>query len=76
MLKTIMSSRYIRHSWDVNPASTHSMSLWNVAGALVSPNGITLNSKCPLGVEKAVFALASVVSSTCQYPDARSRVVK
>ena len=70
MLKTIMSSKYIRQSWDVNPASTHSMSLWNVGGALVSPKGIT---KCPLGVEKAVFALASAVSSTCQYPDARSR---
>ena len=53
--------------------STHSISLWKVAGAFVKPNGITLN---PLGVENAVFSLESSSSSTCQYPEAKSNVVK
>ena len=52
------------------------MSRWKVAGAFVSPNGITLNSKCPSGVEKAVVSFAVSSSSTCQYPEAMSSVVK
>ena len=43
-----------------------------MAGVLVNLNGITLNLK----VEKAVFSLSEDSNSTCQYPDARSRVVK
>ena len=57
------------------PAKTHCSRLWKVAGAFVNPKDITLNSKCPLGVENAVFPLSSGATSTCKYLDVRSRAV-
>jgi len=47
-----------------------------VAGAFVSPNGITLNSYNPSIVMKAVLERSSGLISTCQYPDAKSNVEK
>ena len=45
LLNTTISSKYIRHYSSVNAANTHSINHWNVTGALVRPNGITLNLK-------------------------------
>lgn len=67
-----MSSRYTRQVVHGKPYRTDSMSLSNVAGALHKPKGITVNCHKPSPVEKAVFSLASLSSSTCQYPLLRS----
>ena len=58
LLNTMMSSMCMRHCVPVNPASTQPIKCWNVAGALVSPKGIALNSKYPFGEENAVFSLS------------------
>ena len=76
LLNTTMLSRYIRHSFSVSPARTHSITLWTIAGALVRPDGITLNSKLLLGVPKVVYSLSCTLTSTCQQPEARSKVTK
>jgi len=52
------------------------MSRWKVAGALVSPKGITLNSYKPSFVINAVFFLSFGFTSTCQYPQVKSSVEK
>ena len=50
---------------------------WNMAGALVSPKGIQMHSQNPKGPKvKAVRGLLVSVSSTCQYSDCKSRLVK
>ena len=49
---TIMSSRYTRQCDHWRPARTRSMSRWKVAGALQSPNGMTLNWKRPSVVQR------------------------
>ena len=74
--KITMSSKYNKHSLRfISPMQT-SMSLWNVAGAFVSPNGIRSHSKNPrLPTTKAVLALSCSSNSTCQYELFRSRVV-
>ena len=36
-------------------AKTESIIRWNVAGAFLSPNGITFHWNCPVEVTKAVF---------------------
>ncbi len=71
----IMSSIYTKHEDHCRPASTASISLWKVAGALHSPKGITLNSNRPSCVQKAVLSLSSGLTSTCQYPLNRSKVL-
>ena len=48
-----------------------------MAGALVRPKGIQTHSQNPNGpIVKAVRGLLASVSSTCQYPDCKSRLVK
>ena len=42
-----------------NGWKTKFINLWNVAGALVSPNGITLYAKHPQGVIKVVLIWSS-----------------
>ena len=43
LLKMIISSIKTRHISHWSPASTLSISLWNMAGVLVNPKGMTLN---------------------------------
>ena len=62
----ITSSRYTRQCDHCRPARTKSIKRWKVAGALHNPKGITLNSKSPSVVQKAVFARSSSATSTCQ----------
>lgn len=50
------------------------MSVWEVAGAVVSPKSIAWNSYNPVGIKSAVFALSSGCTSTCQYPDLNSKI--
>ncbi|GBL73709.1 hypothetical protein AVEN_230698-1 [Araneus ventricosus] len=59
---------------DVSPRITVSISLSNVAGALQSSKGITLNCQSSCPVVKAVFSLSSYWISTCQYPLFKSNV--
>ncbi len=59
-----------------NPLNTASINLSNVAGALHSPNGMTVNCHSPCPNEKAVFSLLAGSSSTSQYPLFRSMVEK
>lgn len=54
------------------PASTLSISLSNVAGALHRPKLRTRNCHNPWLVQKAVFGLASGLRGTCQYLLCRS----
>ena len=50
---------------------------WNVAGALVKPKGICTHSQNPKGpMVNAVRGQLVSVSSTCQYSDCKSRLVK
>ena len=53
-----MSSMYTRAVSGGRPASTRSMRRSNVAGALHSPKGITVNCHKPPPVVKAVFSLS------------------
>ena len=69
-----MSSKYTKQRDHLYPCNTRSINLSKVAGALQSPNGMTLNWKSPECVAKAVLHLASGDRDTCQYPLARSRV--
>ena len=62
---TITSSRYTRQCDHWRPARTRSMSRWKVAGALQSPNGMTLNWKRPSVVQKAVFGRSPSSIWTC-----------
>lgn len=50
----------------VRPLQSIFMSLWNVAGALERPKGMTLNSNKPSGVQNAVFSRSLGFTSTCQ----------
>ena len=72
---TITSSKYTRHTCHCRPDKTVSISRSKVAGALHSPNGMTLNSYNPSRVAKAVLFLSTGSSSTCQYPAFKSRVL-
>ena len=48
---------YTISDFHFNPAIVASIKRWNVEGSLQRPKGITLNSKRPLIVVKAVFFL-------------------
>jgi hypothetical protein len=56
--------------------STWVMSFWNVAGALVSPKGMTIHSYEPYLVLKLVYSRASSSIATLQEPDAKSSLLK
>src|SRR6266498_5943377 len=51
------------------------ISLWNVAGALYNLKGITRNWYCPLLVLNAVFFRSFFLTKTCQYAEAKSKLV-
>ena len=72
----MMSSRYMSTSERFISPRTVFMSLWNVAGALMSPKGIQVYSYRPMGVVKAVFQRSSRAFPTCRYPDIRSKLEK
>lgn len=66
----------LRHQCDhCKPARTRSIRRWNVAEALQSPNGMTLNSNRPSGVQNAFFCQSFSLISTCRYPLVRSTVL-
>ena len=71
---TMMSSTYTLQNG--KPARTFCISLWNVAGALQRPNGMTRNSYRPFIVTNAVLAFALSAILICQYPLLASRVEK
>lgn len=73
---TMMSSIYTKHIFLLSSPRTVSMSLWKVAGAFLSPNGMTLKWYRPAGVIKAVLFLLSGSMVTCQYPLLRTMVLK
>jgi hypothetical protein len=56
--------------------STWVMSFWNVAGALVSPNGMTIHSYEPYLVRKLVYSRASSSIATPEEPDAKSSAAR
>jgi hypothetical protein len=60
----ITSSKYTRQELYVRPRNTVSISLSEVAGALQSPKGMTVNFHNPWPIEKSVFSLSS--GCTCQ----------
>ena len=69
---TVKSSKCNRQHFQCRLFSTRSISRSNMAGALQSPNGITLNCHKPPFALNAVFSLSAI--STCQYPLCRSNV--
>src|SRR5690606_16910828 len=64
---TIMSSMYGKLQC-FSSCNTLFIILWKVAGALHSPNGITVNSYSPSWVTKAVLGISSGAILICQYP--------
>ena len=69
-----ISSIYTIQKIPMYGAKISFITLWNVAGPLASPKGITLNWNSPLCVAIAVFSTQSGSIPICQYPDARSIV--
>ena len=75
LLNTTISSRHNRHEDRYKSPMQDSISLWNVAGALVHPKGMALHSQKPKApAVNAVFSLSSSSSSTCQYALFKSSV--
>lgn len=60
--RTMTLSRYNRHVSHCSPTRTLSMSCWNVAGTLQSPNGIAFHSKRPSPVAEVLCSRLSVRS--------------
>ena len=68
-----MSSRQTMHQWRLRSPRQVSISLWKVAGALVSMKGILLTHRSLTApTVNAVSGLLSSSILTCQYPDFRS----
>jgi len=73
---TGISSRYTKQQSRARPARTTCMIRCNIAGVLQSPKGMPLNSYNLQCVVEAVLAWEFGSSSTCQYQDTKSSVVK
>src|SRR6266540_5048064 len=69
------SSRYTSTNLPTYGLKILFISLWNVASALHNPKGITQNWYCPLLVLKAVFFRSFFMTKTCQYAEAKSKLV-
>jgi len=52
----IISSKYMRQLLPFHSANMLSITLWKIAGALVKPKGILINSKCPPLARNAVLS--------------------
>lgn len=48
---------------------------WNVAGAFLSPNGLTAYESNPEGVTNTAISCARLDKGTCQYPLRRSNLL-
>ena len=75
LLKTKMSLRYTSEKSD-RPLSTSYINLWKVLGALVSPNGITLNSNNPYLHANATRCWCSRAMQIWWYLHYKSRLLK
>src|SRR6266536_3675770 len=71
----ITSSKYTSTNLPIYGLKTLFISLWNVAGALHNPKGITQNWYCPFLVLNAVFSQSLFLTKTCQYAEAKSKLV-
>src|SRR6266542_2057376 len=69
------SSRYTSTNLPMYGLKILFISLWKVAGALHNLKGITQNWYCPLLVLNAVFSWSFFLTKTCQYAEAKSRLV-
>ena len=75
LLKTKISSRYTSAKSD-RPFSVSCINLWKVLGALVNPNGITLNSNNPYLHANATRCWCSGAMHIWWYPHYKSRLLK
>src|SRR6266542_4966748 len=71
----ITSSRYTSTNLPTYGLKILFISLWKVAGALHNLKGITRNWYCPLLILNAVFSRSLFLTITCQYAEAKSRLV-
>src|SRR6266545_8389385 len=71
----ITSSRYTSTNLPTYGLNILFISLWNVAGALHNPKGITRNWYYPFLVLNAIFSRSLFLTKTCQYAEAKSRLV-
>ncbi len=71
----ITLSRYISTNFLRYDLNILFINLWKMAGTLHNPNGITLNWYCPILVKNAIFFISCFLNHTCQYAEARSKVV-
>src|SRR6266508_6953126 len=71
----ITSSKYTFTNLPMYGLKILFISLWNVADALHNPKGITWNWYCPLLVLNAVFSQSLFLTMTCQYAEAKSKLV-
>src|SRR5579859_5612977 len=63
---TRISSKYTKTNLSMYGRRIWFINVWNVAGALVNPKGITENSYFPYLVLKAVFLTSLPATRTCQ----------
>src|SRR6266545_7255862 len=71
----ITSSRYTSTNLSTYGLKILFINLWKVAGALHNPKGITRNWYYPLLVLNAVFSQSLFLTMTCQYAEAKSKLV-
>src|SRR6266540_1657890 len=71
----ITSSRYTSTNLPIYGLNILFISLWNMAGALHNLKGITRNWYCPFLVLNAVFSRSFFLTKTCQYAEAKSKLV-
>src|SRR6266540_4247 len=71
----IISSRYTSTNLPMYGLKILFINLWNVAGALHNPKGITRNWYWPFLVLNAVFSRSFFLTKTCQYAEAKFKLV-
>src|SRR6266496_2943314 len=71
----ITLSRYTSTNLPMYDLKILFISLWNMAGALHNPKGITRNWYYPFLVLNAVFFQSFFLTKTCQYAEAKSKLV-
>ena len=71
----ITSSRYTSTNLPIYGLNILFINLWNVTDALHSLKGITQNWYYPFLILNAVFSLSFFLTKTCQYAEAKSRLV-
>src|SRR6266511_3636245 len=71
----IISSRYTSTNLPMYGLKILFINLWNVTGVLHNLKGITRNWYCPFLILDAVFSQSLFLTKTCQYAEAKSRLV-